>query len=122
VATPQSKPMRWIGSTLDDLRKFPDEVRESIGHALRAAQLGGKHPNARPLRGFHGAGVLEVIEDFDGDTYRAVYTVRFAGVVYGLHAFQKKSRKGIETPKSDIDLVKQRLKVAAEDYKAIGRR
>ena len=122
MATPQSKPMRWIGSTLDDLRKFPDEVRESIGHALRAAQLGGKHPNARPLRGFHGAGVLEVIEDFDGDTYRAVYTVRFAGVVYGLHAFQKKSRKGIETPKSDIDLVKQRLKVAAEDYKAIGRR
>ncbi|HYB92500.1 MAG TPA: type II toxin-antitoxin system RelE/ParE family toxin [Candidatus Binataceae bacterium] len=121
MVIPQSKPMRWIGSTLDDLRKFPDEVKEVIGHALRAAQLGGKHQNARPLRGFHGAGVLEVIDDFDGDTYRAVYTIRFAGVVYGLHAFQKKSKKGIETPKSDIDLVKQRLKVAAEDYKAIRR-
>lgn len=118
---PESKPIRWIGSTLGDLRKFPSEVKEVIGHALREAQLGGKHPKAKPLRGFHGAGILEVVDDFDGDTYRAVYTVRFAGVVYGLHAFPKKSKKGIETPKSDIDLVKQRLKVAAEDYKAIKR-
>jgi len=110
--------MRWVGSTRDDLRRFPAEVREVVGHALNEAQLGGKHPKAKPLAGFHGAGVVEIVEDFDGDTYRAVYTVRFAGVVYALHAFQKKSKKGIETPKSDIDLVKQRLKFAEQDYKA----
>lgn len=119
MATQEPKPVHWVGSTLDDLRKFPDQVREVIGHALRQAQLGAeKHPKAKPLKGFHGAGVLEVIADFDGDTYRAVYTIRFAGAVYALHAFQKKSKKGIETPKSDIDLVKQRLKAAEEDYKA----
>ena len=80
------------------------------------AQLGVKAPSAKPLKGFGGAGVLEVVDDFDGDTYRAVYTVEFAGVVYVLHAFEKKSRKGIATPKSDLDLIKRRLARAREDY------
>lgn len=83
-----------------------------MGYALHQAQTGGKHPDAKPLTGFKGAGVLEVVEDFDGDTFRAVYTVKLKGVVYVLHAFQKKSRKGIKTPKQDIDLVKLRLKAA----------
>lgn len=119
MATQQArKPIRFVGSTLDDLSKFPDGVKTVIGYALHVAQIGGKHPKAKPLKGFHGAAVVEVVEDFDGNTYRAVYTVRFAGVVYALHAFEKKSKKGIETPKSDIDLVKQRLKDAEQDYKA----
>jgi phage-related protein len=81
------------------------------------AQSGGKHPSAKPLKGFKGAGVLEIIEDHDGDTYRAVYTVRFAGVIYVLHVFQKKSKKRIETPKHVIDLIKSRLKTAERDYR-----
>jgi phage-related protein len=89
-----------------------------VGTALNAAQLGGKHKDARPLKGFGGASVVEIVADFDGGTFRAVYTVRFADVVYVLHAFQKKSKKGIETPKSDIDLIKQRLKVAEQEYKS----
>ncbi|WP_244221974.1 type II toxin-antitoxin system RelE/ParE family toxin [Corallococcus exercitus] len=99
---------------MDDLKAFPEEVRGVMGYALHLAQAGGKHPEAKPLTGFKGAGVLEVVEDFDGDTFRAVYTVKLKGVIYVLHAFQKKSRKGIKTPKQDIDLVKRRLK-AAED-------
>jgi len=111
----EAKPLVFMGSSREDLRAFPEEVREVMGFALRSAQLGGKHKDAKPLRGFAGAGVLEIIDDADGDTYRGVYTVRFEGVVYMLHAFQKKSRKGIETPKNDLDLVKRRLK-AAEDH------
>jgi len=86
-----------------------------MGFALRIAQLGGKHKDAKPMRGFGGAGVLEIVDDAGGDTYRGVYTVRFEGVIYMLHAFQKKSRKGIETPKGDLELIKSRLK-AAEDH------
>lgn len=86
-----------------------------MGQALDIAQWGRKHPDAKPLTGFGGASVLEVVEDYDGDTYRAVYTVRFAGAIYVLHAFQKKSKKGITTLKSDIDLIKSRLK-KAEDH------
>lgn len=108
------KPLVWVGSSLEDLKAFPEDVRQSMGYALYLAQVGGKHPEAKPLTGFKGAGVLEVVEDFDGDTYRAVYTVKLKGVVYALHAFQKKSRKGIKTPKQDIDLVKLRLKMAEE--------
>jgi len=88
-----------------------------MGHALDVAQRGGKHPDAKPLRGFGGAGVLEIVDDYDRDTYRTVYTVRFAGAVYGLHAFQKKSKTGISTPKPEIDLVRRRLKLAQEDYR-----
>lgn len=111
------KPIEWIGSCLKDLREFPEDVKDSIGVALDVAQQGDKHDAAKPLQGFGGAGVLEVIDDFDGDTYRAVYTVKFKGVVYALHAFQKKSKKGISTPKDEIDLVKRRLKAAEEHYK-----
>ncbi len=95
------------------LREFPQAVREEVGYALYRAQLGEKHPNAKPLKGL-GPGVLEVISECRGDTFRAVYTVKLAGKVYVLHAFQKKSRRGIATPKSDLDLVRQRLKRAIE--------
>jgi phage-related protein len=95
-------------------------VRE-IGHALYVAQIGGKHPSAKPLTGdkeFKGAGVLEIVEDHDGSAYRAVYTVKFAGAIYVLHAFQKKSKRGIATPKSDIELIKRRLRAAREHHAA----
>jgi phage-related protein len=98
------------------LREFPEPVRDVMGHALFMAQLGGKHEDARPLKGFGGAGVLEVVEDFAGDTYRAVYTVRFADAVYVLHAFQKKSKRGIKTPHRDLDLIKERLTRAEQDH------
>ena len=110
------KPVGWIASSLKDLKTFPDEVKDEIGHALYEAQKGGKHHSAKPLKGYKGAGVLEVVEDHDGDTYRAVYTVRFAEVVYVLHCFQKKSKSGIATPKQDIDLIDARLKTAEEKY------
>jgi phage-related protein len=112
----ERKPIEWIGSSLKDLRAFPEEVKDAVGVALDVAQQGEKHEAAKPLQGFGGAGVLEIIDDFDGDTYRAVYTVKFKGVVYALHAFQKKSKKGISTPKEEIDLVKKRLKAAEEHY------
>lgn len=108
------KPVYWVGSSLDDLREFPEPVQRTIGFAIYRAQVGEKHESARPLRGFRGAGVLEIVEDYDGDTYRAVYTVRIAGRVYVLHAFQKKSTQGIKTSKHDIDLVSQRLRQAEE--------
>lgn len=108
------KPVVWLGNTLDELRKFPEEVRDEMGYALYLAQVGDKHPTAKPLKGFGGAGVLEIVDNYDGDTYRTVYTVKLAGVVYVLHAFQKKSKKGIATPKKDIDLIKKRLKLAIE--------
>jgi phage-related protein len=112
------KPLVWIGSSLEDLRAFPRHVQHEIGVALTVAQFGGKHPAAKPLRGFGGARVLEVVEDFDGDTYRAVYTVRFADVLYVLHCFQKKSTRGIKTSQRDIDLIKTRLRRAQEEYTA----
>jgi phage-related protein len=108
------KPLAWIGSSQRDFRAFPDPVKDDMGYALYLAQIGKKHENAKPLRGFGGAGVLELVEDHAGDTYRAVYTIRFAAAVYVVHAFQKKSRKGRETPKGDIDLVRRRLRMAEE--------
>ena len=111
------KPVEWIGSSLEDLRKFPPEVRRVMGQAIDDAQLGLESPVAKALKGFGGRGVLEIVDDFDGDAYRAVYTIRFAGVVYVLHAFQKKSKKGIATPQREIDLIKTRLKRAEEDYR-----
>jgi phage-related protein len=105
-------PLEFVGSSKDDLSDFPDDVKRSIGLALRTAQKGGKHPDAKPLKGFKGAGVLEIISDFDGNTFRAVYTVRLRGVIYVLHAFQKKSRKGIVTPLNEIEKIKSRLKNA----------
>jgi phage-related protein len=110
------KPLVWIGSSLKDLRAFPEEVKDVMGFALREAQAGGKHPDAKPLKGHKGGGVLEVVDDFDGDTYRAVYTVKMEGVVYALHAFQKKSKTGIATDKTDLEMVIKRLRLAQEDY------
>ena len=98
---------------------MPEEVQDAIGYALYLAQIGKKHEDAKPLKGFGSAGVLEVVEDWHGDTYRAVYTVRFATAVYVLHVFHKKARKGIETPKHEIDLIRKRLKAAesaAKEY------
>jgi phage-related protein len=112
----EPKPVRWVGGSLEDLRAFPEAVRQRVGGALWEAQLGRKAPYAKPLRGFGGAGVLEVVDDFDGDTYRAVYTVRFAGVVYVLHAFQKKSKRGLATPRGELNLIERRLRRAREDH------
>jgi phage-related protein len=106
------KPIEWVGNSLEDLKDFPEEVQQVVGYALYLAQCGEKHPSAKPLQGFKGAGVLEVVEDFDGDTYRAIYTVKLAGVIYVLHSFQKKSKQGIATPKQDIELIESRLKRA----------
>jgi phage-related protein len=118
---PQPKPVRWIGSSRNDLREFPEDVRRRVGGALWDAQLGLKAPYAKPMKGFTGTGVLEVVDDFDGDTFRAVYTVKFRGLVYVLHAFQKKSRRGIATPKTELNVIAQRLKRAQEDYEAWSR-
>ena len=111
------KVVEWVGSSLDELRRFPTDVRRVVGQALDDAQKGGEHPSVKALKGFGGRNVLEVVDDFDGDTYRAVYTVRFAGVLYVLHAFQKRSNKGIATPKHELDLIMARLKRAEEHYK-----
>lgn len=112
----RSKPLFWVGSSKKDLKDFPLDVRRMMGFALFLAQTGGKHADAKPLKGFGGAGVLEVVEDHQGDTFRTVYTVRLPGVVYVLHAFQKKSKKGAATPKAEFDLVRKRLKAAEEHY------
>lgn len=112
----QRKPLFWVGSSKKDLKAFPAEVQDVCGYALDVAQQGSKHPDAKPLHGFGSAGVLEVVDDFDGNTYRSVYTVKFTRAVYVLHAFQKKSKHGIATPKTDVDLVKERLKAAKEHY------
>jgi len=109
------KPLFWIGSALKQVKRFPAVVQRSIGFALSAAQYGGKHPSAKHWKG-EGPGVLEVVKDYDGETYRAIYTVRFARAVYVLHTFQKKSPKGIETRQSDIQLVRERLRLAQHDY------
>jgi phage-related protein len=116
VQLPTMKPAEFIGSALDDISAMPDDVKQVFGFAIRTAQRGGKHPDAKPLKGFSGAGVLEVVENFDGDTYRAVYTVKFADMIYVLHCFMKKSKKGSNTPKPDIDRIKTRLKTAERLY------
>jgi len=108
------KPVTWVGTSLKDLREFPEAVQDLMGYALYVAQRGGKHQDAKVLTGFGGAGVLEVIKDYRGDTFRAVYTLRYAGTVYVLHAFQKKSKTGRETPRRDMELIKQRLREAEQ--------
>lgn len=111
---PPLKPVIWLGPSREDIREFPALVQDRIGYALYIAQRGGKHQDAKVLSGFGGAGVLEVIEDHKGDTFRAVYTLKYAGTVYVLHAFQKKSKSGRQTPRRDIDLIKQRLREAEQ--------
>ena len=115
----QLKPLEWIGSSKKDLRALPDEVVDVFGYALHLAQAGGKHLQAKALQGFGSAGVLEVVEDWRGNAYRAVYTVRFEERVFVLHVFQKKSKTGIETPKRDRDLIEKRLQVAARRAKEL---
>ena len=116
VDTDEPKRLVWLGSSRRDLKAFPEEVKDAIGYALFEAQVGRKSQLSKPLSGFGGAGVLEIIEDFQRNTYRAVYTVKFSELIYVLHAFQKKSKKGIATPKVEIDLIKRRLKLAEDDY------
>ncbi len=111
------KDLGWIGSSKKDFIAFPKAVRKEMGHALYMAQEGGKHKNAKPLKGFKGASILEIVEEDGSGTYRTMYTVQFAEVVYVLHAFQKKSKTGIKTPKQEIDLVEIRLKWAQQKYK-----
>src|SRR5580698_7840599 len=108
------KPVTWVGTSLKDLREFPETVQDHMGYALYVAQRGGKHQDAKVLSGFGGAGVVEIIKDHRGDTFRAVYTLRYAGNVYVLHVFQKKSKTGRETPRRDVELIKQRLREAEQ--------
>lgn len=114
VDAPLFKPVIWVGSSRKALREFPEPVRDHVGYALYVAQKGGKHRDTKALSGFGGAGVVEIIKDFRGDTFRAVYTVRYAEAVCVLHAFQKKSKTGRETPRHDMDLIKQRLREAEQ--------
>lgn len=106
------KPVVWVGSSREDFREFPDPVQDHMGYALYVAQRGGKHLDAKATTGFGGAGVVEAIRDYRGDTFRTVYTLRCAVAVYVLHAFQKKSKTGRETPRRDLELVRQRLREA----------
>ncbi len=110
---PPLRPLIWVGSSRKDFGEFPDPVKDRMGYALYVAQQGGKHADAKPLKGYGGAGGVEIVRDHRGDTFRTVYTVRLADVVYVLHAFQKKSKTGRETPKADIELIDRRLREAA---------
>jgi len=114
---PGEKPLLWVGSAKNDLLDFPEAAKDEIGVALSVAQFGAKHPKAKPWKG-EGSGILEIVEDHGGNAYRAVYTVRFSQAVYVLHAFQKKSPKGIKTAQTDVELVSRRLKAARDDYEA----
>ena len=113
------KPIEWIGSSHKDLMGLPTDVRRFFGFALSLAQAGDKHDSAKVLKGFGGAGVIEVVEDDAGGTYRAVYTVKFAEAVFVLHCFQKKSKRGIATPKEDMDIINARLKIAEAYVKGL---
>ena len=114
---PYPKPCLFVGSSRKDLKRFPAKVQNRIGYALNEVPEGGEPMAAKVLKGFGGRAVLELVDDFDSNTYRAVYTVRFAGVMYVLHAFQKKAKKGIATPLQDIELVKSRLRDAELHYR-----
>jgi phage-related protein len=114
----EPKPVLWVGSSRKDIRLLPEPVQRIFGYALYRAQTGNKHPDAKPLKGFGGAGVLEVVEDDDGRTFRAVYTVKFADAVYVLHVFEKKSKSGIKTAAGDIKKVRARLKEAESHYES----
>ncbi|EPN9528176.1 type II toxin-antitoxin system RelE/ParE family toxin [Cronobacter malonaticus] len=106
------KPLFWVGQARKDLQALPEDVQDVFGYALYLAQQGRRHPQAKPLKGFGGAGVLEVVEDNQGNTFRAVYTVRLREAIYVLHVFQKKSSSGIATPRPEMDKIEQRLKAA----------
>jgi phage-related protein len=110
MITMKHKEVVWIGSSLEDLKKFPESVKDEVGFALHRAQEGKKHHRAKPLKGFNG--VFEIVSSFQSDTYRAVYGIKIGKKLYVLHAFKKKSKSGIKTPKPDLDLIKRRLKEA----------
>jgi phage-related protein len=111
---PSPKRVIWIGSSRKDLREFPEPVQDHMGYALYVAQLGDKHRDTKTLSGFGGAAVVEIVKDYRGDTFRAVYTVRYAETVFVLHAFQKKSKTGRETTRRDIELIRRRLHEAEQ--------
>ena len=113
------KPLAWVGSAKRDLLALPEEVIDAFGYALYVAQTGKKHEKAKVLHGFGSAGVLEVVEDWRGDAYRAVYTVRFSAAVFVLHVFQKKAKRGVATPRQDMELIRDRLKVAEQMAKEL---
>ena len=110
------RPLYWVGSSLEDLRTFPDTVIDVMGYALHLAQQGDKHPDAKPLKGFPGGSVLEITADHDGNTWRAVYTLKYKDTLYVLHAFQKKSKQGLKTPRQHINMIHRRLKLAQEHH------
>jgi len=116
VDAPSQKTVVWLGSTRKDFRQFPDDAKSEMGYALFVAQCGGRHRKAKALSGFGGAGVVEIVVDHRGDTFRAVDTVRFASAIFVLRAFQKKSKKGAETPQSDIRMIERRLREAERLY------
>ena len=112
----ESKPLAWVGSAKRDLLALPEEVIDAFGYALYVAQTGKKHEKAKALHGFGSAGILEIVEDWRGNAYRAVHTVRFSAAVFVLHAFQKKAKRGRETPKHDIEVIRERMKAAEAHY------
>jgi phage-related protein len=116
IAESPIRPVIWLGATRETLRTFPKLARSRIGRSLYAAQVGRKLNYAKPLKGFGGASVLEVVGEFDGNAYRAAYTVRFASAVYVLHVFEKKSKKGISTPRHHIEIIRLRLKQAQREH------
>ncbi|MCC7325796.1 MAG: type II toxin-antitoxin system RelE/ParE family toxin [Burkholderiales bacterium] len=115
------KPRAWVGSAKRDMLALPEEVIDTFGYALYVAQAGKKHANAKALHGFGSAGVLEIVEDCRGSAYRAVHTVRFSALVFVLHVFQKKAKHGIATPRQDMELIRERLKVAEQMAKELAR-
>lgn len=116
LAMPEAKAVEWVGSSKKDLMAMPAEVQDEIGFALHVAQVGEKPDNAKPLKGFPGVSVMEIVADFHTDTYRGIYTARFAGVVYVLHCFQKKSKRGSEMSQQDKSLLQARLKAAEQHH------
>ena len=113
------KPLAWVGSAKRDLLALPEEVIDDFGYALHVAQTGRKHEKAKPLHGFGSAGILEIVEDWRGNTYRAIYTVRFSAAVFVLHVFQKKAKHGIAAPRQDMELIRERLKIAEQMAKEL---
>ena len=118
MAAKDLRPVEWVGSSYEDFTSLPEAVQQEMGHALYLAQTSRMHLSAKPLKGFGGAGVVELVADDRHGTYRAIYSVKFESAVYVLHAFQKKSRRGIKTPQAEIELVRRRLRLAEEDHKS----
>ena len=109
------KPIVWVGTALKDLKAFPRDVQREVGYALYLAEIGEKHHKTRPLKGL--SGVMEIISDYQTDTYRTVYAIKLGDHIYVLHAFQKKSKRGIATPKQQMEIIRQRLRLAQQSAK-----